>query len=59
MKIKKFSQNIFKNFFQFLFKIVYGKVIYSNHNLKNKNIAIVSIAILGYNNNETMYVIAV
>ena len=40
MKIKKFSQNIFKNFFQFLFKIVYGKVIYSNHNLKNKNIAI-------------------
>jgi len=40
MKIKKFLQNIFKNFFQFLFKIVYGKVIYSNHNLENKNIVI-------------------
>ena len=40
MKIKKFSQNIFKSFFQFLFKIVYGKVIYSNHNLENKNIVI-------------------
>ena len=40
MKIKKFLQNVFKNFFQFLFKIVYGKVIYSNHNLENKNIVI-------------------
>ena len=40
MKIKKFLQNIFKYFFQFLFKIVYGKVIYSNHNLENKNIVI-------------------
>ena len=40
MKIKKFLQNIFKKFFQFLFKIVYGKVIYSNHNLENKNIVI-------------------
>ena len=40
MKIKKILQNIFKNFFQFLFKIVYGKVIYSNHNLENKNIVI-------------------
>ena len=40
MKIKKFLQNVFKKFFQFLFKIVYGKVIYSNHNLENKNIVI-------------------
>ena len=40
MKTKKILQNIFKNFFQFLFKIVYGKVIYSNHNLENKNIVI-------------------
>ena len=40
MKIKKILQNIFKNFFQFLFKIFYGKVIYSNHNLENKNIVI-------------------
>ncbi len=40
MIIKKFLQNIFKKFFQILFKIVYGKVIYSNQNLKNKNIVI-------------------
>ena len=40
MKTKKFLQNIFKSFFQFLFKIVYGKVIYSNQNLKSKNIVI-------------------
>jgi len=40
MNIKKFLQNIFKKFFQFLFKIVYGKVIYSNQNLKSKNIVI-------------------
>ena len=40
MKTKKFLQNIFKSFFQFLFKIVYGKVIYSNHNLENENIVI-------------------
>ena len=40
MKVKKFLQNVFKKFFQFLFKIVYGKVIYSNHNLENKNIVI-------------------
>ena len=40
MKIKKFSQNIFKNFFQFLFKIIYGKIIYSNQNLESKNIVV-------------------
>ena len=40
MKIKKILQYIFKSFFQFLFKIIYGKVIYSNHNLENKNIVI-------------------
>ena len=40
MKIKKFLQNIFKCFFQFLFKIVYGKIIYSNQNLESKNIVI-------------------
>ena len=39
MKIKKILQNIFKNFFQFLFKIVYGKVIYSNHNLEKNYFA--------------------
>ena len=40
MKIKKFLQNIFKCFFQFLFKIVYGKIIYSNQNLESNNIVV-------------------
>ena len=40
MKIRKFLQYIFKSFFQFLFKIVYGNVFYSNQNLKSKNIVI-------------------
>ena len=40
MKIRKFLQYIFKSFFQFLFKIVYGVVIYSKQNLKSKNIVI-------------------
>ena len=40
MKIKKILQNIFKNLFQLLFKIIYSRVIYSKHNLENKNIVV-------------------
>ena len=38
--IKKFLQNIFKKFFQLLFKIIYGNVIYSENNLSHENISI-------------------
>tara|TARA_Y100001970_G_C14141137_1_gene807158 strand:- start:301 stop:1401 length:1101 start_codon:yes stop_codon:yes gene_type:complete len=38
--IKKFLQNIFKKFFQLLFKMVYGTVIYSENNLSHENISI-------------------
>ena len=40
---KKKLQNIFKKFFQFLFKIIHGKVVYKNENLIHKNI-IISVA---------------
>ena len=61
MKIKKFLQNVFKKFFQFLFKIVYGKVIYSNHNLENKNIVInqLNSSKLRKFNNETYSVYSI
>jgi len=61
MKVKKFLQNIFKNFFQFLFKIVYGKVIYSNRNLENKNIVInqLNSSKLRKFNNETYRVYSI
>ena len=38
--IKKIFQNIFKSFFQFLFKIIYGNVVYLDNNLESKNILI-------------------
>ena len=43
MKLKKILQNIFKKFFQFLFKIIYGNIIYVQSNLKHKNILISKI----------------
>ena len=61
MKIKKFLQYIFKSFFQFLFKIIYGKVIYSNQNLESKNIVInqLNSSKLRKFNNETYRVYSI
>lgn len=38
--IKKKLQNLFKSFFQFIFKLIYGEVIYSKNNLNDENIII-------------------
>jgi len=38
--IRKKFQNIFKNFFQYIFKIIYGNVTYKENNLKDPNIKI-------------------
>ena len=35
MKIKKKLQNLFKNFFYFIFKKMYGEVVYDIFSLKN------------------------
>jgi len=40
---KKKLQNIFKKFFQFLFKILYGEIIYKDKNLHHKNIIISNV----------------
>jgi capsular polysaccharide biosynthesis protein len=39
-KIKKIAKNLFKNFFRFLFKLIYGKIIYNKENLKSQTIQI-------------------
>ena len=61
MKIKKILQYIFKSFFQFLFKIIYGKIIYSNQNLESKNIVInqLNSSKLRKFNNETYRVYSI
>ena len=43
MKIKKIIQKIFKTFFQFFFKLIYGKVTYQKDNLISPNICIKEI----------------
>jgi len=43
MKIKKFLQNIFKYFFQFLFKIIYGEIKYDKYALFKDNVYIKKI----------------
>ena len=40
---KKILQKNFKKFFQFIFKILYGKIIYSSKNLQNRNITITKV----------------
>ncbi|MDC1279778.1 glycosyltransferase family 61 protein [Pelagibacteraceae bacterium] len=43
-KIKKLLQKIFKVFFQLIFKLVYGKIIYKKDNLISNNIIIDQVA---------------
>ena len=44
MKIlKKFLQRVFKNLFQFFFKLIYGKIVYDSNNLSSNNISIHSV----------------
>ena len=38
--IRKKLQNLFKKFFQLVFKLTYGEIIYEENNLKNENIKI-------------------
>ena len=41
MKYKSnFAKQLFKKIFRFLFKIIYGKVVYNNNNLKSKKIKV-------------------
>ena len=50
---KNFLQRVFKNLFQFFFKLIYGKVIYVSNNLSSKNILIEKIKsknIIRFNN---------
>ena len=42
-KIKKIAQNFFKKFFQFIFKIIYGKIIYEKDNLISSRIEITKV----------------
>ena len=39
-KIKKLLQKIFKSFFHFIFKLIYGKIIYDKNNLVSSDIFI-------------------
>ena len=39
-KIRNIAKSLFKNFFKFLFKLIYGKVIYNKDNLSSENIQI-------------------
>lgn len=39
-KIKKSLQKIFKSFFQLIFKLIYGKIIYDKNNLESNDILI-------------------
>jgi capsular polysaccharide biosynthesis protein len=41
--MKKFSQKIFKIFFQYVFKLIYGKIFYNLDNLKSSKILIKEI----------------
>lgn len=41
--IKKKLQKIFKKFFQLIFKLIYGQIIYEENNLKDNNIKIYSL----------------
>jgi capsular polysaccharide biosynthesis protein len=50
-KIKKLLQKIFKKFFQFLFKLIYGKIIFDKNNLDSSEIDINEIQ----NNNIINY----
>ncbi len=43
MKIKNQLQTLFKRFFQFIFKIIYGKIIYNINSSESKNLDIKSI----------------
>ena len=53
--IRNIAKQLFKNFFRFLFKIIYGKVIYNKDNLESKNIKISQIEnkkIINFFNNK-------
>ena len=39
-KIRNIAKSLFKNFFRFLFKLIYGKIVYNNDNLNSENIQI-------------------
>ena len=42
-KIKKLLQKVFKSFFQLIFKLAYGKIIYNKNNLDSSEISIQTI----------------
>ena len=51
--LKKFLQRVFKNLFQFFFKLIYGKIVYVSNNLSSNNILIEKIKsknIIKFNN---------
>ena len=39
-KIRNIAKSLFKNFFRFLFKLIYGKIVYNKDNLNSENIQI-------------------
>ena len=51
--LKKFLQRVFKNLFQFFFKLIYGKIVYVPNNLSSNNILIEKVKsknIIKFNN---------
>jgi len=54
-KIRNIAKSLFKNFFRFLFKLIYGKVIYIKDNLTSENIQIYELKnseIINFFNNK-------
>ena len=51
-KIKKLLQKIFKSFFQLIFKLAYGKIIYNKNNLDSSEISIQTIENKTWLNNK-------
>ena len=60
--MKKNLQFIFKSFFQFIFKLIYGKIVYLDNNLIHENIKIDKInskeLIDSNNDNYNLYTIS-